>query len=109
VSGIVKDEFPWRIFQTKRAVQVGDFPGNGTVIDSAVSVERVVGSTQFLPLPRHYVNRIMEKGFGEGGRPRCHKDLGPKVGGCNQRKGSDMVMVGVGDKDRSKIFGDLIQ
>jgi hypothetical protein len=109
VAGIVKDEFPWGIFKTKRTVQVGDFPSNGTVIDSAVGVEGIVGSTQFLALARHYVDRIVEKRFGEGGCPGCHEDLGPKVGGCDQRKGSDMVMMGVGDKDRPKISGDLVQ
>ena len=64
---VVQDKFECRGVDPDRAVEIGEFPGHSTIIHPSVSVERVVGATEFAPLAGHNVHRIMEERFCQGG------------------------------------------
>jgi len=74
-----------------------------------VSVERVVGATEFAPLAGHDVHRIMEERFRESGGSWSHENFGSEVGSSHKGEGADVVVMGVRDEDGFEILGNLVE
>jgi hypothetical protein len=51
----------------------------------------------------------MEKRFGKRRGSRSHENLGPKVGGGDEGEGTNVVVMGMRDENRFKVFWDLVQ